>query len=208
LSPQLSHVGGCQGLFEEIALWNGFGRALFAWTCGTNTQTEALALQPERAVSLMMRAEELGTSPKLFARTPDQLDIRDLYTFDCIIAMTPQDMEAVLRIFENDLGADWDSQEDRDHYRQRVCQLGDFSAYANIEQLLSRGGKSLLPRRLSALIQGDVQALQGRAEIATVSLQEVDAWNDMVCAIVVAAAGAAQYLMGTYPPDLRQMWLE
>ena len=88
-----------QGLFDKTAAWNGYGRSLYAWTCGTRAQR----CSPERAVSLMMRAESLGASSKDFSRVPEQLETGDLYTYDLIIAMDANVRDAAMDIFNADL---------------------------------------------------------------------------------------------------------
>lgn len=162
----------------------------------------------------MLRAERLGASAKLFSAAPEQLDARDLYTFDVCVAATPGARARALAIFRPELEAsEWDGGEASDelaHYRQRVCCLADFLGYARAEQLAHTGATSLLPRRFASLIEGrgGAAGIQAAGGVSSAGLDDVDAWNAMICAIVVAAAGCVQYLMDTYPPELRQAWLE
>lgn len=77
-TDDVSNARLAQALFENLASWNGHGLSLYGWTCGTRVAEYA----PERAVSLMIRAAGLNTSPKLFSREPEQLDLRDMYIYD------------------------------------------------------------------------------------------------------------------------------
>lgn len=193
-----------QGLFDKTAAWNGYGRSLYAWTCGTCAQ----ACSPERSVSLMMRAESLGASSKDFSRVPEQLETGDLYTYDMIIAMDASVRDAALEIFEADLAADWDNVEHREFYRQRVCTLQEFLSYASDEQLGKRGGTALLPRRMADMVAPEVARLRRLPDIDRAALSDVQGWNDMTLSILLGTAGLVQYLMDSMPSDLEYFWLE
>ena len=193
-----------QGLFDSIAEWNGHGRTLYSWTCGT----AVTGYEPERAVSLMMRAESLGAPVKTFSRAPEQLELKDLYTYDVIIAMNEDVKAATLALFEPDLAADWDSEESRNFYKQRVCVLSDFLRYASNEQLAKRGASSLMPRNMAQLVTPDVARLRALSDIPQAQLSRVDEWNYMVKCILLGNAGLMQYLLDSYPDDLDYFWLE
>ena len=62
------------GLFELIAEWNGFGRALYASACGV---AAAEGPDPATTVALMAQASRLGIRPKLFAQQPEQFVYED-----------------------------------------------------------------------------------------------------------------------------------
>lgn len=79
-NDDFSNARFAHALFENIASWNGYGLSLYGWTCGT--QVTDCPPAAERAVSLMIRANGLNTSPKLFTREPEQLDLRDMYIYD------------------------------------------------------------------------------------------------------------------------------
>lgn len=65
------------GLFERIAEWNGFGRALYPWACGVHaSQSEAADMTT--TASLMGQAKLLGIRSKLFAVPAEQLTLEDL----------------------------------------------------------------------------------------------------------------------------------
>lgn len=198
-----------QSLFDTVTEWNGYGRALYGWTCGVEAQAYPL----ERAVSLMVQAEQWQTSGNLFAdvfaRRPDQLDVHDMYTYDVIIAMNASVKESVLRMFEPDLNESWDSEGDREFYRQRICTLGDFLNYASPEVVRKSGGSALLPSQLSEkLAHVDLQCLREVGDIPSVEMKTTEQWDEMVMCILLAVTGLVKYLIDSYPEDLHEFWLE
>ena len=62
------------GLFELIAEWNGFGRALYPAACGVRTGD---APDLATTVALMAQASRLGIRAKLFAQHPEQFVYED-----------------------------------------------------------------------------------------------------------------------------------
>ncbi len=77
------------GLFERIAEWNGYGRALYPSACGVDAEGS----QPNMATSaaLMGMAGMLGIRPKLFAGGPEQFVYDDFDRYGpgpcmCILA--------------------------------------------------------------------------------------------------------------------------
>lgn len=70
------------GLFERIAEWNGYGRALYPSACGVDAQVGG---EPGLATSaaLMGMAGMLGIRPKLFAAGPEQFVYEDFDRFVC-----------------------------------------------------------------------------------------------------------------------------
>lgn len=113
----------------------------------------------------------------------------------------------VLKQFEPDLQNDWDREEDRDFYKQRICKLHEFLEYASDERLQQKGGSALLPTQLSHMLGSEVTQLKSVADIPTAELSQVQDWNVMLKCIVVGVAGVTQYLMDTHPEDLDQPWL-
>ena len=67
------------GLFDRIAGWNGFGRALYPSACGTEPEAE----QPGIALTagLMGQAGALGIPPKLFSRPGEKFEWEDFYRY-------------------------------------------------------------------------------------------------------------------------------
>ena len=45
-------------------------------------------------------------------------------------------------------------------------------------------------------------------QVPTSTLSDVEQWNEMVLAIMLGAAGLVQYVMDSYPEDIREFWLE
>ena len=133
------------------------------------------------------------------------------YTYDVVICMNRNVKERVLTLFEPDLKQDWDSEVDRQFYRQRVCTLGDFLGYATTLAVRESGGRALLPTQLSEkLAQVDLQHLRDvdNMDIPKAELAVPEQWNEMLMCIMLAVAGLVKYLMDSYPEDLRQFWLE
>ena len=65
------------GLFERIAEWNGYGRALYPWACGVSAcQTQPVDFST--TASLFSQATFLGIRAKLFAAPAEQLTLEDL----------------------------------------------------------------------------------------------------------------------------------
>ncbi|DBA98368.1 TPA: hypothetical protein ACH3X3_012383 [Trebouxia sp. C0006] len=65
------------GLFERIAEWNGYGRALYPWACGVSaSQTQPVDFST--TASLFSQATFLGIRAKLFAAPAEQLTLEDL----------------------------------------------------------------------------------------------------------------------------------
>jgi protein-tyrosine-phosphatase len=193
-----------QCLLDKIAEWNGYGRSLSGWTCGTHAQHCSL----ERVVSLMLRAGSIGASAKTFTRVPEQLETRDLYTYDIIVAMDSSSQADALQIFNRDLNADWDSEENRTFYRQRVCRLHDFLSYASEAQLRERGAQSLVPRDMAKLFMYDLSRLRSLPDVQEAPLSRVKEWNEMFLTIMLCTAGLVAYLIDSCPEDLDYFWLE
>jgi protein-tyrosine-phosphatase len=198
-----------QSLFDIVTEWNGYGRALYGWTCGVEAEQYPL----ERTVSLMVQAEQWQTSRTRFAdvftRKPEQLDVHDMYTYDVIVAMNTSVKKNVLQMFEPDLNEAWDNEGDREFYRQRICTLGEFLGYASPELVRKSGGSALLPSQLSEkLAHADLQQLSGVADIPSAELQSTEQWDEMVMCILLAITGLVKYLIDSYPDDLHQFWLE
>jgi protein-tyrosine-phosphatase len=93
------------GLFDRIAEWNGYGRALYAWTCGLHADQpsgsdsggsssfDKLSTQ----ASLMHKAWMLGIPPKIFARPVEQFELADLDRYDVVVAMDSSVRQQILQ---------------------------------------------------------------------------------------------------------------
>lgn len=203
-----------QSLFDAVSEWNGYGRALYGWTCGVDCGADSTRYSPERAISLMVEADRWQTSDmnlgaKVFARPPEQLELHDMYTYDVVICMNRKVKERVFGMFEPDLALDWENEVDRDFYRQRVCTLADFLEYASSLDVSESGGRALLPSQISdKLGEVDLQHLRNVGDIPTAELENPEQWNEMVMCTMLGIAGLVKYLIDTYPEDLHQFWLE
>lgn len=76
------------GLFERIAEWNGYGRALYPWACGVSA-SQAKPVDFSTTASLFSQATFLGIRAKLFAAPAEQLTVEDLdRSCSCICNLT------------------------------------------------------------------------------------------------------------------------
>lgn len=64
------------GIFDRIANWNGFGRALYPSTAGVDTTGGIPGIAT--SVGLMSQAGLLKIPPKLFSRPGLQFEVEDL----------------------------------------------------------------------------------------------------------------------------------
>lgn len=63
------------GLFDRIANWNGFGRALYPSTAGTQVSESEVSVS--LSVGLMSQAGLLKIPPKLFSRPGEAFEMED-----------------------------------------------------------------------------------------------------------------------------------
>lgn len=179
------------GLFERIAEWNGYGRALYPWACGV--QASEHSDDVSTTVALMTQATFLGIRTKLFAAPGEQLTPEDLDRYDVIVALDSRVQAAVMQLG----GSAW-----QEYYSRKVCKLSDFSDYTG-EDILAKGGSALLEPKLSMYIQQDLEAARSVIDIARPSLHKgAEEWNPMVKAMIVDCAGLVKYLADQYPSDL------
>lgn len=180
------------GLFERIAEWNGFGRALYPWSCGLNAAKSKPA-DLSTTASLFSQASFLGIRAKLFAAPPEQLTLQDLDRHDVIAALDAGIKDGILRMVQ----PEWHA-----YYDAKVCVLDQFSGYMG-EDILKKGGSALLESELSEIIRPAVSEGSARPDVLRPSLHKgAEEWNPMVQAIIISCAGLVQYLIDAYPPDL------
>ena len=76
------------GLFERIAEWNGFGRALYPWACGVDAE-QSKANDLSTTASLLSQAQFLGIRTSLFAAPAERLTLEDLdrLALKCLVAL-------------------------------------------------------------------------------------------------------------------------
>lgn len=81
------------GLFERIAEWNGFGRALYPWACGVDAE-QSKASDLSTTASLLSQAQFLGIRTSLFAAPAERLTLEDLdrWVSECSTATVQPDM--------------------------------------------------------------------------------------------------------------------
>jgi hypothetical protein len=119
-SPGGARAKLAAALFERVAEWNGYGRALAATAAvvarpggaendadagatTTTTATAAAALPLATAAALMRQASLLNLPPRDFARAAEVLDLPgDLDMHDVIVAVDEEARDAVLRAVEAD----------------------------------------------------------------------------------------------------------
>lgn len=190
------------GLFEKVAEWNGYGRALYPWTCGTHVDDSAAGRTAHMwlSTSLVSQAAVLGIEPKVFTRRPESFELRDLDCYDVIVAVDSATREAVLEQVEP---------QGQQYYRERVNLLSDYAQPQPLTdaEVQRTGGLALLPRRMSQQLQQDLPQLRRVVDVCRPSLTDgsprgVAAWNQTVLAVMLGCAGLVRYLIDAYPPDL------
>lgn len=104
LMGHLSHVMGCicrtdtvrariaAGLFERVAEWNGYGRALYPATSGVAANPN---IDMSTTVALMVQAQLLGMRPQVFARRAEQFEYDD---FDRCLTPHQQNQQQFLNL--------------------------------------------------------------------------------------------------------------
>lgn len=82
----------------QVAEWNGYGRALYPWTCGVAVDGSPSGRAAAMGVTagLMSQAVMLGIPPKVFARSPEAFELRDLDGYDVVVAVDSRTREEVL----------------------------------------------------------------------------------------------------------------
>lgn len=191
------------GLFERVAEWNGYGRAMYPWTCGLSAADPAapptLQSLTTRA-ALMHQAYLLGIPPKVFARPAEQFETADLDRYDVVIALDSPTRDSILQQVDPHY---------KEYYGERVRLLMDYTDPACLDDqtVLRRGGTALLPRGMSQQLQPFLQQLRAVTDIQRPQLSEatdaaVQAWNVFVLSCMLGCAGLVKYLIDQYPPDL------
>eukprot|EP00882_Tetradesmus_deserticola_P004415 GHRQ01004659.1.p1 GENE.GHRQ01004659.1~~GHRQ01004659.1.p1 ORF type:complete len:300 (+),score=98.09 GHRQ01004659.1:135-1034(+) len=190
------------GLFEKVAEWNGYGRALYPWTCGTHVDDSVAGRTAHMwlSSSLIGQAAVLGIEPKVFMRSPEAFELRDLDCYDVVIALDSATREELLAQVDPQC---------QQYYRDQINLLSDYAQ----QQLLTdaevqrTGGLALLPRGMSRQLQQHLGLLRGVVDVARPSLadgspQGVAAWNWTVLVVMLGCAGLVRYLIDAYPSDL------
>lgn len=187
------------GLFEKVAEWNGFGRALYPWTCGVDAKQDSFAGLSTRA-GLMHQAYLLGLNPKAFARPAERFEPADLDRYDVVIAMDSDIKASILEQVDPQF---------TDYYTDKVRLLSEYAQPSLLGDaaVQKRGGLALLPREMSTELQPALDELRQVVDVDRPSLTDPSAtavpkWNLMVRSIMLGCAGLVKYLIEVYPPDL------
>ncbi|KAK9817141.1 hypothetical protein WJX72_010178 [[Myrmecia] bisecta] len=184
------------GLFDKLAEWNGYGRALYATPCGVDPSSSSGSDGISTTVALMRRAETLGLSPKLFAKAKDSFVREDLDRFDLLIAVDTS-------VRDDILASAGPAAEDCAYYAPRVALLTDFAAYCG-DDILRTGGTAVLDPDFGGMTPLLADAARQVRDIHSPLLSEGDKeWAPMINTMVVSCAGLVQYLIDAYPPDLQ-----
>lgn len=180
------------GLFERIAEWNGYGRALYPWACGVSAcQTQPVDFST--TASLFSQATFLGIRAKLFAAPAEQLTLEDLDRYDVVCALGSDIKHDIISMVQ----PEWHG-----YYDAKVCTLDQFSDYVG-DDILRTGGTAILESELSNIIRPVLQDSKDIPELLRPSLHKgADEWNSMIQAMIISCAGLVQYLIDAYPPDL------
>jgi hypothetical protein len=73
--------------FEQVTEWNGYSRCLLPTTAGVEVVSTRKTWDWSLQAGLMSRAHMLGLPPKVFARSPEAFELRDLDVFDVVVAV-------------------------------------------------------------------------------------------------------------------------
>ncbi|BDA42924.1 hypothetical protein COCOBI_03-8170 [Coccomyxa sp. Obi] len=180
------------GLFERVAEWNGYGRALYPSAAGVDAEGGA----PDfgTTASLLAMAGMLGIRSKIFAAERERFVYEDFDRNDIIVAMDEGILEDVLKVAGGPSDQAW--------YAPRCTTLTAFSRYCG-GAIMRGGGSGVLEPELRSIIAPVLGRALGANGIARPDLSHGPSeWNRMVEDIVVACAGLVQYLADAYPPDL------
>ncbi|GLI65970.1 hypothetical protein VaNZ11_009656 [Volvox africanus] len=192
------------GLFERCAEWNGYGRALYPWTCGLTVGGPRDIHAISKLTALMRGASDLEILPRYFTRPAEAFEIEDLDRYDLVMALDSQILEEIRQmvVTEHLPGSD------RDYYLQKVCLLTTFSHYESDAVLTRRGGFALLPAQLSFLLKtgaGGLKASKAVVDIASPDLASPDGaaqWEATVAALILSTASLVKYLIDAYPDNM------
>lgn len=183
------------GLFELIAEWNGYGRALYPVTCGVAArQGERASLSTQ--AGLMHQAYLLGMPPKAFTKACEAFEVADLDRHDVVLALDTNIRDHILSMVD----PKWLS-----YYEEKICLLSDYASYTGAA-MYETGGLALLPRRMSFLLQSSPLEYRQVVDIASPCLYNPqtgqEQWNTMVTSVMLGCAGLVKYLIDACPPDL------
>jgi protein-tyrosine-phosphatase len=186
------------GLFESIAEWNGYGRAMCPWTAGIAARDGSTTPLSTQA-SLIKQAYSLGLAPRIFTRAAEQFEAEDLDRYDVLVAMDP----AVYARVEQHM-AQYALPGDEAYYSCKLALLTDFAAYPG-DAILQRGGNALLPSKIARVLVPELASILGIKHIRSPDLTSeagLDEWNSMCLLLMLACAGLVKYLIDVYPDDL------
>ena len=80
----------------QVAEWNGYSRCLLPSTAGVQVVATRGRWDWSLQAGLMSRAHVLGLPPKVFARSPEAFELRDLDVFDVVVAVDAATREEML----------------------------------------------------------------------------------------------------------------
>lgn len=189
------------GLFELCASWNGYGRALYPWTCGLAPEPHDIAWVAKLA-AVAGAAAGLGITPRSFSRATEAFELEDLDRYDLVMALDTGVLQELLSAIHAGHPA-----EHHEGYMRKVCLLTNFSHYEAESVVMRCGGLALLPSKLAAMLSPPGLMRESKAVVDVVSpdFQSPDGmrqWDRTVIALIVATAGLVKYLMDAQPDDL------
>ncbi|PNH11477.1 hypothetical protein TSOC_001691, partial [Tetrabaena socialis] len=190
------------GLFERCAEWNGYGRALYPWTCGLTVGGPRDIHSISKLTALMRGASSLEIMPRYFTRPAEAFEIEDLDRYDLVMALDQEILDDIRQeiLAENPPGPD------REYYLQKVCLLSNFSHYESEAVLTRRGGFALLPAQLSHLLRtGDMKTSKAVVDVLSPDLSSPDGaaqWDATVAALIMSTASLVKYLVDAYPENM------
>lgn len=191
------------GLFERCAEWNGYGRALYPWTCGIQT---AGPVDVSKLAALARGAAALEIPLRTFSRPTESFEMEDLDRFDLVVALD----SGVLADIRGRVAEEYPTGPDKEYYTEKVCLLTNFSHYESEAVLTRKGGFALLPSQLSFLLKPGIKASKAVVDIPTPDLSAPNAgeqWDATVSALILSTASLVKYLIDAIPENLPH-WAE
>jgi len=193
------------GLFERIAEWNGWSRAMLPWTCGLHVQqagpegeeeTEGPGGGLSKVAALMSSASQLGLPPRQLARRAEQFDLDDLDRYDLVLVLDHEIRDEILSKVPGEY---------LEYYEEKICLLTSFSHYESEATMLARGGLALLPMQLSWLLRQGLEASRKVVDIPSPNFSSETApeeWLSMVRVMILSCGGLCKYLMDAFPENM------
>ena len=211
-----------EAVFDSIARWNGFGRAVVPTSAGLIGEGAALTLgwSDWRAAALLPALAESGLDRRVLLGAAlsytdaDSLE-GDLSSFDVVVPVDEDTAEALGRLIRSRWPV---NTAQREWAEGKVVPLQGFSNYCHRDFILRGGGSGILLPKMRRVVSAapgggeggdlfydlavcdpgvaDRDPLSGEAQ--------AEAWNVFFARTVICVAGLVLALLDLYPADLEE----